>query len=117
MRTLNEHERQRHANIRREREQLGRIVASTLWMMRNDRDVKQSKLADLLGVGEDVISNIERRRTKVSFVDFILWARYLDMDLGDMFEWILDRVGEYYQPSVRTQRRRLSAKSPPQGDR
>jgi len=102
MRTSNEHEQARRANIKREREQLARLVARTLRSLRYQRRIKQAKLAYLMGVGDDVISNIERRRTEVSVVDAILWTRHLDMDIAHMLEWLLYEISKYYGSGSRT---------------
>src|SRR5262249_8500961 len=63
------------AAVEAEREKVTRALMTVLRVARDDAHLTQRDMAEYLGCSEDVISNMESRRTPISLADAILWAR------------------------------------------
>ncbi len=86
----------RLAQILQEREKLVAIAASVLRGARQDADIKQARMAELMARGEDAISNMESGQTEVTVADAILWARSLDLDPSELFDRLIFYTRQLY---------------------
>jgi ribosome-binding protein aMBF1 (putative translation factor) len=93
-------DQERLAAVIRECEQLVRIAASVLRGARQDCDVKQATIAQLMARGPDAISNMESGRTEVTIADFVLWARVLGISPEELFDQLTYRVRKMYRRTV-----------------
>ncbi len=53
-------------------------------------------MAELMARGADAISHMECGETEATIADFVLWARALNMDPGELFDRLMFYVRRRY---------------------
>jgi DNA-binding XRE family transcriptional regulator len=75
-----DHVKDRRATIRRERERIHQSVISVFRGVRQDHDLRQEDVGDLLGLSREVIVNMENDRRDIGVADLILFAEKMKED-------------------------------------
>lgn len=88
------------AILRLEREQVARAVISILRTYREDADISQEEIGNVLGISEDVISKIETLKRPLSVEDAIAWALGTGTDLRDFLDELEFRLRKIYPPKT-----------------
>ena len=79
----------RNVAIRRERNWIHESVVSVTRGARQDNDISQERLANMLGWSKSVIVNLENLRRDLGVADFILLAETVEMDPRDLFASVM----------------------------
>jgi Helix-turn-helix len=74
---------------RRERDWIHESVVSVTRGARQDKDLSQTKAAELMGWSKSVMVNLENLRRDLGVADFILLAEKYDLDPQDLFATVI----------------------------
>jgi transcriptional regulator with XRE-family HTH domain len=75
--------------VRRQRDWIHESVVSVTRGARQDKDLSQTKAAELMGWSKSVMVNLENLRRDLGVADFILLAEKYDLDPQDLFATVL----------------------------
>ena len=74
----------------RERERLKRAMVAVAKASREDADLSRHVLAERLGLTCSQIVNMEHGRRAISFVDFVLLAKAIDVDPAELLKRVVN---------------------------